>query len=273
MRTFTHPVTQKTFVVGSRKRPDPLKLLRSLHMDRYMVGIAAPVPPARTYYSRAAASSLSNIFGNDVEGCCTISAVSHDEGIFTANSGGPIFIPTLDQVNVMYSRCEGPPGFPAADNGCDEITVLDDYKTNGLAGHKCQNWMRVDATNVKQCMIALWLFENLYLTLELPDAYVNPFPSSNGFVWNVAGDPDPANGHAIIACDYNFSVPKYPKFEIATWGMTGYMTPGATMKYCTPQAGGGCYTILSQESINKAKNRAPNGLNFAQLEADFAAGF
>jgi hypothetical protein len=271
MRTCIHPVTLKTFVIGSRKRPDQDKLKRSLHMDQFMAA-APPDPPARTYYSRAAKASLSDVMGNDVEGCCTISACGHLEGVFTANSGKPIFIPTLEEINTMYSRCEGPPGFPAADNGCDEITVLDDYKTNGLAGHKCVNWMRVDATNVRQCQIAIWLFENLYLTLELPDAYVNPFPSSDGFVWNVAGDPDPNNGHAIVSTDYNFTVPQYPKFEIDTWGMQGWMTPGATMKYCTPQAGGGCYTALSYEIINRAKQRAPNGMNWAELSA-YAAGF
>lgn len=271
MRTVTHPETQKTFVIGSRRRPDAEKLRRALVMYKY--GVATPpTPPNRTYYSRAATPSLSNIFGNDVEGNCTIVACAHEEGIFTANAGGPIFIPTLAQVNDMYSRCEGPPGFPAIDNGCDEITVLNDYQTNGLAGHKCTGWMRVDATNMHQCMTALWLFENLYLTLELPDAYVNPFPSGNGFIWNVAGDPDPNNGHAIISTDYDFSNP-WPKFEIATWGMEGYMKPGALMKYCVPSAGGGCYTVLSQESINRAKGRAPNGMNWAQLESDFAAGY
>ncbi len=272
MRTFRHPETQKTFVIGSRKRPNPERVRRALRMNMYAVA-APPLPPARTFYGNGAAASLANIFGNDIEGDCTCAAVSHTEGIFTANAGGPIFIPTLAEVNAMYSRCEGPPGFPAIDEGCDEITVLDDYKTNGLAGHKAVNWMRVDATDIRQCQTALWLFENLYLTIELPDEWITPFPSADGFVWNIAGAPDPQNGHAIISTDYNFTAPGYPKFEIATWGMRGRLTPGALMKYFTSAAGGGCYTILSQESINKAKGRAPNGLNWAQLQADFAAGF
>jgi len=269
MRTFIHPETGRRFSTG-RKRPDAEKVKRALRMDRYMA-VALPVPPNRTYYARNAAASLGNIFGNDVEGDCTIAAVAHDEGVFTANAGGPIFVPTLEQVNAMYSRCEGPPGFPAIDEGCDEITVLNDYKTNGLAGHKCAGWMTVNAMDIRQCMTALWLFENLYLTVELPDAWISPFPSGDGFVWNIAGEPDPNNGHAIVACDYNFSVPNYPKFVVATWGMLGYLKPGALMKYFVPSAGGGCYTVLSQETINRAKGRAPNGFDWAQLQADFAA--
>jgi hypothetical protein len=133
--------------------------------------------------------------------------------------------------------------------------------------------MAVDATNMHEAKTSLWLFENLVICMYLPDAWVNPFPAGSGFTWNVAGSPVFQNGHMFPAVGYDFRTEGKRGFEIDTWAMLGRMTPGAVSTYCVPAPNihGGLYTVLSQESINRAQQKAPNGLNWPQLQAAFAA--
>ena len=56
---------------------------------------------------------------------------------------------------------------------------------------------------------------------------------------------------------------------IDTWGMTGTLTDKAIAKYCTLHAHGDVYTVVSQEAINQASQKAPNGFDWSQLIADF----
>lgn len=203
---------------------------------------------------------------------CTIAAAAHTEGVWTGNAGA-LFVPTLEEVFAMYSACEGPPGYPAADNGCDEITVLNYWVKKGLAGRKPAMWMTVDHTNMNDCRAALFLFENLYICAYLPDAWVDPFPAGNGFTWNVEGPPVMNNGHAWMAYGYDFRKIGSKAFKIDTWGMQGRLTAPALMKYTDPAPGtyGGLYSVLSWDIINRAQQRAPNGFNWQQLKSDFAA--
>ena len=94
----------------------------------------------------------------------------------------------------------------------------------------------------------------------------NPFPSSPGFTWDVAGPPDPDNGHCFIGVAYD------PKgVQIDTWGMLGHLTDAAIAKYASTAGQGELYAVLSPEIITRASRKAANGFNFAQLQADFAA--
>jgi hypothetical protein len=53
--------------------------------------------------------------------------------------------------------------------------------------------------------------------------------------------------------------------------MLGLITNAAVAEYTSPANYGELYAVLSHAGINKAKGLAPSGLNWAQLEADFAA--
>jgi hypothetical protein len=137
-----------------------------------------------------------------------------------------------------------------------------------IGSHTIRGSLSVDATNTEECRTAIWLFENLMLGLELPDAWISPFPSNNGFTWDVAGPGNPSSGHCIGA--YNYSS-KAGNVGIVTWGMTGFMSDAALAEYCAPANGGELYTVLSADTINKAQQKAPNGFNFAQLTADLGS--
>src|SRR5215475_7987802 len=53
--------------------------------------------------------------------------------------------------------------------------------------------------------------------------------------------------------------------------MTGFITNAAFANYVASKNDGECYVVLSQDILSKAQQVAPNGLNWSQLQADFAA--
>ena len=111
---------------------------------------------------------------------------------------------------------------------------------------------------------ALWLMENLYFGVELPDKWINPMPAASGFVWDVAGTADPSNGHCFVGVGYNEK-----GVQIDTWGMIGTITWAAVAEYASTVGSGELYTVLGPDGIAKASGKAPNGFDWSQLLADF----
>jgi hypothetical protein len=158
-------------------------------------------------------------------------------------------------------------GDPSTDNGTDEQTAFAYWKSNGLLNdgtHKIAGVLAVDATSEEELRSALWLFENLCFGIELPDVWINPVPSGSGFVWDSAGNPDPSNGHFVVGVGTTLQ-----GITFDTWGMLGTLTYAAIAQYCVASAGGDVSVVISTDSLNKAMNKAPNGLNWNQLIADF----
>jgi hypothetical protein len=262
IKTIEHSASKRTFRLG-RKRPvarGPRFSLRN-YLTR---GI--PAPPPSISYAKAASSALSNIYKNDTLGDCVIAGIAHVVGVLTGNAGAP-YIYTDQQIIQLYSAIGGyVPGEPSTDQGCDEPTALNYWENNGApAGeHRIAGWLAVNAADPTEYRTALWLFENLYFGLELPDKWINPAPNASGFVWDAAGAPDPNNGHCVVGVGYTAE-----GVTIDTWGMTGLMTDAAIAKYATPKVHGDVYTVLSQDAISKATQKAPNGFDWSQLIADF----
>jgi hypothetical protein len=251
------------FRMGRRR---PASNHRRLTLKHYLDLSALPVPPASVDYSAKAQQALARVYYNDQLGDCVIAAMAHLIGVFFGNAGIPYLLSPA-QIIALYSAIGGyVPGDPSTDNGCDEDTALSYWQANGApAGeNKIFGWVAVDGANPAEYRAALWLFENLFFGVELPDAWITPFPSASGFTWGVAGDPDSNNGHAFPGVGYSAK-----GVQIATWGMLGTLTDAAVQKYATTAGSGELYTVLSVETILKATEKAPNGFNFAQLQADF----
>jgi hypothetical protein len=257
----------RTFRFGRRR---PVARFPRLKLSNYIIRGAEPTPPASIDYSPAAAASLAEMYGNDVLGDCVIACVEHVEGVLTGNANPPPLLFTSAQTTSFYSAaCGYVPGNENTDNGCDIQTVLAYWQNNGSpAGstHRIVGSMSVDATNWTEVQTAIWLFTNVIYGVDLPDAWVNPMPSTSGFIWDVAGAPDPENGHCFPSMAYNAT-----EAMIATWAMTGFITPAAIAEYASPKGHGELYTVLSQDILNTASQLAPNGINWTQLQADFAA--
>jgi len=262
MKTLFAPHLNRNVKMGRRRPVAPGPRMR---LSKYLK-LSLPAAPATCDYTAAAASVLANIYLNDQLGDCVIAGGYHIVGVETGNATGTAFAASDAQLTADYSAIGGyVPGDPSTDQGCDEVTALNYWVNTGFAdGSKLLGWLVVDPTNQQEVMAALWLFENLFFGLELPDAYISPFPSASGFTWDVAGNPDPSNGHCIVGAGY-----KANGVTVDTWGLLGTLTWAAISKYCVTGAGGALYVMLTPDQIAKGQSKAPNGVNWTDLLADF----
>lgn len=265
LKSVFSPFHHRHVKMGRRRPAAPPRL----HLHNYLLRPALAPPPATEDWSPAATASLSDIYENDQLGDCVIAGGWHILGVWTGNAGH-IVVGSNAQITSDYSSIGGyVPGDPSTDQGCDEQTALNwwtQHGYKGVANSELSGWVGVDATKKELLQQALYLFENVLFGIELPDAYINPFPSAPGFVWDVAGAPDPQNGHCIVGVGYNAQ-----GVIIDTWGMLGVLTWAAAAKYMVTAAGGEAYTLVSQEQLVQAQSKAPNGLDWATLMQDFQA--
>ncbi len=260
VKTLTHPSGQ-TFMLGRNK---PIVVGPHLRLGNYMLRSLPPPPPSISYIP-SARTFLQNILGNDNNGDCTIAAAFHISGMLLQNAVQPLpsEYTTNTAVKLYYALTGG------QDTGLDEQLVFNWWQNHGLLSdgtHRTVARVFVKPTDQEQIQTALWLFGNLYLTGGLPDAWVNSMPNGDGFVWDVAGDPNPQNGHAWCGCAYDAV-----GIEIDTWGLFGKLTYPAIANYCNPSSGGGCYSVVSIDAINIGSQKSPSGFDWTQLQADIAS--
>lgn len=244
-----------------RKRP--VALGPHFKLRNYLMQ-GLPAPPSSFDWSPAALPSLRNIYLNDSLGDCVIAEGYHAEGVATGNAGS-VFVATQDQITADYSAIgEYVPGDPSTDQGCDEVTALNWWCSHGFAnGTKLLGWLTVDATNVVEIQTCIWLFEELDLCAGLPDAFVNPFPSGDGFVWSDT-TPDMNNGHSFGGFGYDTTGVK-----IDSWALFGTITYASIAAICSQSAGGGLYIRLTPDMLAKGQAKAPNGVDWSTLISDF----
>lgn len=244
---------------------------RPLHRPRLRLGdyklAGLPSPPPSVYYGDNAKRALSQMYLNDQLGDCVPACIEHLDGVFVGNAGDGDLIFPDNITKALYSAIGGyVDGDESTDQGCDEQTALNYWRDKGLppdGSHKIDGWIGVNGADEEECMLASWLFENLVFGVEMPDAWITPFPEKNGFVWNVAGDPNPDNGHCFGGLGYT-----YTGVCTSTWGLEGTIAWPAVAKYTSTPLQGELYTVLSQDIINRATLKAPSGFDFAKLQAD-----
>jgi len=261
VKTIVHPVTGRPFKLGRRR---PIARGPRLSLRNYLLK-GFPAAPTSIDYSAKPAAFLAEILGNDALRDCTAAGAFHIGGTLLANAGAPIPFTEADVVK-FYSATTGyVPGDEATDQGGDEQDVLNYWKATGLlpGSHQISGWVAIDGSNEDEVKAALWLFENLYFGVELPDAWINPMPGASGFTWDVAGDPDPDNGHCFAGVAYDGA-----GVTIDSWGMLGKITYQAMAKYASTAGQGELYAVLGPDAIDKASGKAPNGFDAAQLAAD-----
>jgi len=261
-----HPVTGKTYKLGRRPSPPA----RHLRLGAYLMAAELPPPPRVCHYSPAVEHGLAMCLGNDNLSDCTAAGAAHLVDLWRGNAG--IAAPVVSEADTIafYSKTTGYiPGDAATDQGGDLVTVMRKWRDGGFfadGSSKIAGWAAVDATNAGEVRRALWLFEGLYMGAALPDAWLNPMPAATGFVWSVAGEPDPDNGHCTTAVGYNDV-----GVQVDSWGMVGTMTWAALAKYYAEASGGELYALLSPDAINRATAKAASGFDLAALTSDLAA--
>ena len=214
------PSIQRSVKFG-RRRPAEAQSQPQLYLCRYgnrvLRGLQMPTLPAYTNYRAKADKALRQMYLNDQLGDCVVAAGYHVEGVATFNAGEGL-IATKSQIVADYSAISGyDPRYPSSDQGCDEETAISYWTQRGFAnGTRLAGSLAVDATNVEEIKTALYLFENLFFGVELPNAWISPFPEKDGFIWDLAGEPRPENGHAFNGIDYDDE-----GVIIDTWALDG----------------------------------------------------
>jgi hypothetical protein len=236
-----------------------------LSLKNYITGTLPP-PPATSDYTPKALSALKNVYLNDSLGDCVIAAGYHYEATVTGNAGN-LFTATQAQIVNDYGAIGGyVAGDPSTDQGCDVQTALNYWLNRGFAnGTKLVGHISVDPTNVSELQQAMFLFENLYFGVELPDSWINPFPSADGFVWD-KDVPNPSNGHAFLGVGHDSN-----GIKIDSWGLFGTMTYKAIASLCSSSSGGDLDVLISTDMIAKGQTKAPNGVAWRDLILDFNA--
>jgi hypothetical protein len=264
LRILQHPTTGKQFKMGRRR---PIARGPRFSLENYLMRDLLPPPISIDYWQSAGAPAfLTEILGNDTLGDCTAAGAFHIGGVLLAGAGSAIPY-TTQNVIAFYSATTGyVPGDESTDQGGDEQTVLNYWQQTGLlpSQHRIAGWLGVNAADSIEVKTAVWLMENVYFGVELPDAWINPMPLGSGFVWDVAGDPDPNNGHCFVGLGYDAQ-----GVQIDTWGMIGTVTWAAIAKYSSTAGSGELYTVVGPDGISKASGKAPNGFDWSQLVADF----
>jgi hypothetical protein len=261
-RTTAGTETHRRYRMG---RVRPVARCPRFSLQNYLMR-SLPPPPATCDYSANAAKALSQLYLNNTLGDCVIAGIGHVVGVLTGGAGNQ-FVYSSEQIVQLYSAIGGyVPGKPNTDNGCDEQTALNYWQHNGApqGSHQIAGWIAVNGADPVEYRTALWLFENLYFGIELPDQWVNPEPHASGFTWDAAGPPDPNNGHCVVGVGYTAKGVK-----ICSWRMLGTLTDAAIAKYATKTGEGELYTVVSQDAIDRAAAKAPNGFDWSQLIADF----
>jgi hypothetical protein len=226
-----------------------------------------PTPPSKVGYGAKATKTLGQAFLNTSESDCVIAAGGHLLGVVSANSGTELIL-TDAQVNVQYSAIGGyVPGNPATDTGCNPYVALAYWMETGWPqGVVASGMALMDALDQENCMDGIFLFENALCWLGLPDKWINPFPEKSGFIWDLDGPSNPANGHMVMAYGYGRD-----GLLIDSWGLLGLMTWPAVQKYLVPALNGGIATLLLSDTIANGENVSPSGFAWANLKADIYA--
>ncbi len=266
LKTVHLPHLNRTVKMGRLRPVPPAKAPRLF--ESFLGAIALPAPPVAVDYSPKGQPALALIFGNETLGDCVIAMIMHLLAVLTGNAG-KLYTATMAQVIAYYSAIGGyVPGDPSTDQGCDEVTAMNYLKTTGFPdGTKLAGWVAIDATNQTLMKQAIDLFEGgIFFAVELPAAWLNNAPSANGFTWDLAGPPDPSNGHAFLAVGYNAQ-----GVLIDTWGLIGTMTWAAVASYAVQSAGGAAYVVLATDQLGLGQTKAPNNIDWPTLIAYFDA--
>lgn len=251
--TATLPNGRQVMLGRIKPKARPL----TLHLANYLDLANAIPPPDSVDYSAKAMASLKHMYLNDTYGDCTIAAVYHMAGLWTANAnGGNPAIGTDAEVLAAY-RIFSPHG----DNGAVISQVLDYFQSTGYpfsgVNHKIAGYVAVDSTVKLLTQIGIYLFGSIDIGINLPEAWME----SNS-AWDVpttrAGSRI-VGGHSIPAVAYNST-----GVVISTWGGLRTITWAAFLSQDWVDE---AYIPLSPDWTANA-NLSPTGLEVAALQSD-----
>ena len=139
------------------------------------------------------------MFLNDELGDCTVAAAAHMIQQWTFFAEKP-FIPTDQDVLKAYKAVSGyVPGLPETDNGTCLLDVLNYWRKTGIGNHKIFAYAQVDYTNAEERRLAIELFGNLYVGVQLPVAVqgANDWTVGDGGIYTENGRGRPRRDQIV----------------------------------------------------------------------------
>jgi len=265
MKKIHAPHLNTHVVLGGRRRP--VAQGPRLKLGDYL-RYSLPDPPLACDYASRAKAALQKMYLNDKYGCCVIAGGYHVVGVETGNATGAPFLASDAEIEADYGAIGGfKPDDPSTDRGCEIATALNYWQEKGFAnGTKLLGAVTVDATDKKLVQLGQYLFEDTIFGMELPDAWIagDTTPTSDGFLWDVAGAPNPSNGHCVVGAGYDSK-----GITIATWALVGCLTYEAVAEYAAAKSNGELWIAVTPDQIAKAALKAPNGVDWRTLLQDF----
>lgn len=227
---------------------------RTLKLASYMDPKALPPVPDVVDYTTGVTDWP--MYANDRAGDCTCAAAGHMIEVWSLQGSGAVHEITDTDVLTAYHHFSPPP----ADNGANELDVLNYWLRTGIGGDKIQAFVEVGVAGRTMVKTACYLFGGLYIGVALPLSA----QAQVGGLWDVTSGPDAQagswGGHAINIVGFDAD-----GLTCITWGQPQKMTWGWWDAYVDE-----CYAILSDYySAFDAKSDA-QGFNTAQLRADLA---
>jgi len=227
--------------------------VRTLALGRYLDRLTLPPPPATL--DLTAHVDDWPMYLNDRIGDCTIAAAGHMIESWTAAATGTAVEVTDADVQTAFDRVKIVD--PATgEEGAVELDVLRDWRARGVGGHTIAAFARVSLLDHDLVRTAAWLFEGLYIGLELPLTAQQPG------VWDWTGSlsgpaqPGSWGGHAVDVVRYDAGT-----LTVVTWGRLQQMTWTFWDRYVDE-----AYCIISKDFLEGDK--APNGFDVEALRAD-----
>jgi hypothetical protein len=196
---------------GGRLPPVPTKprvLLRA-----YMPA-AVSAPASVDWYSNVADWPM---YLNDELGCCTEAMVGHNlENASTYGDGATETI-TDDDVLAAYERVSGyRPGHPETDQGAVLQDVYNDFRKNGVGGHKALAFAEVNVDDLNEVKNAISTFGAAGLGITVTQQMMDDFNAGKG--WTRSGGRR-LGGHAVVAVGYDAD-----GVYVVTWAAVVRMT-------------------------------------------------
>jgi len=229
---------------------------RTLRIGNYLRPTLPP-PPAVADWTKSQTDW--GMLLNDMLGDCTIAGAMHAVMGWSLNAGRPLRFIDADALEYYKRFCNYDPKDPSTDAGGILLDVLNDWRKQGINGHKVTAFASVRPMNVTEVKQALVLFGPLYCGLDFPQSAIGQKQ------WELTRDRAIAGGHCVVMIGYNEIGPVFISWGgvyQATWEFYNY--------YFATLSDGEIYVAISPDWFSDLGVN-PSGLNLNQLQADLAA--
>jgi hypothetical protein len=223
-----------------------------------MFAKAGVIPPSTVDYT---AFIPNDMLGNDNYGDCVYAADGHITVQQTFFGQGAAYVVSEQQALGAYSQMTGfDPSDPNTDQGDTLQNGLGYQMKYGFGGHKIAAFAQLDINNMNDIKNAVAEFGAVDLALNFPAFAMDQF--NQGKPWDVSStNTQIEGGHCVLLVGYSDAY-----LYVATWGGIQKVTYAFFKKYFVE-----AWALISEDWINAASGKDPEGVNKYDFGAQFAA--